>query len=161
MADSGVPDPNTSDENLKPLAEGKGFCFSTRYIAEEGHQVAFMYREEPEDEEDSGWRILAGIEDQEYLDTPGNGGLYDVNAIANADPDIVPFLDAPVGSAFARGDDEEGGGFIAVDMEEDYEFLEGDEEFDEEFGDELDDEFEDDADEDDADYDSDSQSKDA
>jgi hypothetical protein len=35
-------------------------------------------------------------------------GLYDVNTIANCDPTIIPYLDAPVLSAFERqpGTDE-------------------------------------------------------
>jgi hypothetical protein len=36
--------------------------------------------------------------------------VYDVNTIANYDPEIIPFLDAPVGSAFER---ENGTGLFA------------------------------------------------
>ncbi len=66
-----------------------------------------MYREEPDFDVDSGWRFLAGVEPQEYLDDPDNMAVYDVNTIANYDPEIIPFLQALVGAAFER---EEGSG---------------------------------------------------
>ena len=31
------------------------------------------------------------------MDEASNHGVYDVNTIANYDPDIIPLLDAPVG----------------------------------------------------------------
>jgi len=61
-----------------------------------------MYREAPGFEADTGWRFLSGTETQEYADDASNWAVYDVNTIANYDPDIVPFLAAPVGSEFAR-----------------------------------------------------------
>jgi hypothetical protein len=36
------------------------------------------------------------------LDDPANTGVFDVNTIANYDPEIVGFLDAPAGSRFVR-----------------------------------------------------------
>ena len=61
-----------------------------------------MYREAPDRDVDSGWRFTSGFEDDAYMDNPDNHGIYDVNTIANYDPDIIPFLDAPTGSAFER-----------------------------------------------------------
>jgi hypothetical protein len=61
-----------------------------------------MYRRLPDNEIDSGWRFLSGQETQEYLDDPANLGLYNVNTIANYDPDIIRYLDAPPISAFER-----------------------------------------------------------
>lgn len=71
-------------------------------ITREGHKVAFMYREQADRDFDSGWRFMSGYESDEYMDDPDNHAIYDVNTIANYDPDIVPYLDAPVGSAFER-----------------------------------------------------------
>lgn len=34
----------------------------------------------------------------------GLSGIYDVNTIANYDPEVVPLLEAPVGSSFERKD---------------------------------------------------------
>ncbi len=87
---------------IRPLAVGHGGCFASKLITCEGHKVGYMYREERDFSEDSGWRFLAGCESDEFMDNPKNHGVYDVNTIANYDPDIIPFLDAPVGTAFER-----------------------------------------------------------
>ena len=67
-----------------------------------------MYREQPNDPIDSGWRFFAGTESQAYVDDPNNLAIYDVNTIANYDPEIIPLLDAPLGSAFERTVDHVG-----------------------------------------------------
>src|SRR6266404_4557255 len=96
-----------SADQIKALAEGYGSCFATDEILVAGRRVGYMYREMPDNEIDSGWRFLAGDESDAYMDNPENLGLYDVNTVANYDPDIIPHLDASISSAFAR-DDETG-----------------------------------------------------
>jgi hypothetical protein len=98
--------------DIRPLAEGRGSCFASDRITVDGKSVGFMYRDPSRNDIDSGWTFLSGDETQEYLDDPGNLGLYDVNTIANYDPTIIPYLDAPVLSAFERqlGTDE----YVAV-----------------------------------------------
>jgi len=102
---------------IKPLAEGHGAGFATDKITVEGRKVGFMYRQEPDNDIDSGWRFLAGDESDEYMDDVDNVAVYDVNTIANYDPDIIPLLGAPVGSAFER--DPHSGAFEEVDYEPD------------------------------------------
>jgi len=89
-------------EAIRAVAPGRGWCIATDRITVEGLPVGYMYREAPERDMDSGWRFTAGDEPEEYLDDAANHSVYDVNTIANYDPAIVPFLDAPVGSAFIR-----------------------------------------------------------
>lgn len=102
-------------EDLAPLAEGFGACIATDKILVEGLRVAFMYRESPDNEVDSGWRFLSGQESDAYMEDPRNHGAYDVNTLANYDPDIIPFLEAPEGTAFER---EQGTGpFLEVSFE--------------------------------------------
>jgi hypothetical protein len=98
---------------VRDLASGRGGCFASDMITVQGKQVRFMYREKPDFKADSGWRFFAGSESQEYTDNANNSGIYDVNTIANYDPEIVPFLDAPIGSAFEKSD---GKHFVAVDF---------------------------------------------
>lgn len=94
-------------DQIREIAEGHGACFATDKITVDGQQIRFMYREEPDNEVDSGWRFMAGTESDEYMNDPANHGVYDVNTIANYDPDIVRFLESPVGSAFERADGEQ------------------------------------------------------
>ena len=102
---------------IKPLAEGHGACFATDRITVDGRKVGYMYREDPDNDADSGWRFQSGDETDEYMDDADNYGIYDVNTIANYDRDVIPFLDAPVGSAFAR--DRRSGKFVEVEDEPD------------------------------------------
>lgn len=98
---------------IKPVATGHGGCIASDMITVEGRKVGFMYRDEPAFDEDSGWRFVAGLESAEYMDDPDNHAVYDVNTIANYDAEIIPFLNAPIGSAYER--DEETGEFLEVD----------------------------------------------
>jgi hypothetical protein len=97
---------------LQPLATGLGACFATDLITCDGQRVGYMYREAPDNDIDSGWRFLAGTESDAYMDDADNHAVYDVNTIANYDPEIVPFLEADEGTAFARGED---GKFVEVE----------------------------------------------
>lgn len=92
-------------QTVADLASGRGLCVTTDKIVVDGFQVGYMVREEPEDELDSGWRFFAGDEDDRYIDNPKHFSLLDVNVLANYDQSIVPYLDAPVGAAFDKGND--------------------------------------------------------
>ena len=83
-------------------AEG---CIATDRILVDGCRVGYMYREEPDGDWDSGWRFTAGDESDEYMDDPNNSGIYALNTVANNDPEIIPFLTSPYGSAFFRDED--------------------------------------------------------
>lgn len=104
-----------SAEEIRPLASGHGGCIATDMITVHGKEVGYMVREPTERRHDSGWCFMSGEESQEYMDNPENHAIYDVNTIANYSPDIVPFLGAPPGSAFAR---DEGGKLGPVPYEE-------------------------------------------
>ena len=77
-----------------------------------------MYREQPENSHDSGWRFFSGKEDQAYADNPNNFSFYSLNTIANYDPLIIPYLGAAAGTAFERNaNDNEF--FLVEDNEDD------------------------------------------
>jgi len=92
-------------ELIETLIEHNGGCIATDRITVDGCPVGYMYREPPSDDADTGWRFMAGDESQEYMDDPGNHGVYAVNTIANYDRDIITLVDEPIGSAFARESD--------------------------------------------------------
>ncbi len=91
-----------SAEETHPLVENMGGCIATDKITVEGHPVRFMYREQPDNDIDSGWRFMSGLESDEYMDNPDNHAVYDVNTIANYDKTIIPHLNAPINSAFEK-----------------------------------------------------------
>ncbi len=101
-----------SAEEIRPLIDGYGGCIASDKITVEGYPVRFMYREETEDDTDSGWRFMSAFESDEYLEDADNFGYYNVNTIANYDPSIIPFLDEPSGSVFEKTSQSER--FLAV-----------------------------------------------
>lgn len=94
-------------------------CFASDRIMVDGLPVGYMYREEPDDEGDSGWRFFAGDEDEDYCHDPNKAGIYHLNTVCNYSSDIIPFLDSPYGTAFFRNED-------GVFEEEDFEPSEDD-----------------------------------
>ena len=96
---------------IRDVARGYGACVASDRITVDGARVGYCYREPPEFAEDGGWRFLAGDESQDYTDRTENFGLYDVNTVANYDPDVIPLLDAPLGSAFERDGER---GFVVI-----------------------------------------------
>ena len=80
-------------------------CFVTNRVSADGQSVGFMVRmplQLWDSPEQSGWQFLAGDEDQEYVDDPGNVHVTSLNTIANHDPAVIPFLDRPRGTAWGR-----------------------------------------------------------
>jgi hypothetical protein len=104
VADPGEKRFRLRADQIRPIATGRGACIASDMITVEGRTVGFMYREAPTHDTDSGWRFMAGEESQDYVDDPDNLAMYDVNTIANYDPDVIPLLDAPIGSAYERAD---------------------------------------------------------
>lgn len=91
-----------SAKEIRVLAPGHGGCFASDKITDSGERVGYMYRERPDFPNDSGWRFMSGTESQTFIDDAENTGIYDVNTIANYDPEIIPWLDSPTGSAYVR-----------------------------------------------------------
>ena len=93
-----------TSEQIRPLATGHGGCIASDMITVDGFKVGYMYRDEPANPMDSGWRFLSGRETPEYMADASKHRVYDVNTIANYDRDIIAWLDAPIGSSFERTD---------------------------------------------------------
>lgn len=77
-------------------------CFVTARVLYDGRPAACIYREEPGQEDDSGWRIMAGDEDQAYMDDEENIAYVSLGAVLNLDDAFLHLLDAPVDSVFER-----------------------------------------------------------
>jgi hypothetical protein len=109
-----------SAEQIRPIAKGCGACLAADTITVDGRRVGYMYREQPDplqaDGKDSGWRFMAGDETRQYVDDAANWNWYDVNTIANYDPEIVPLLSTAFPVAFAR---DETGRFVQETFEPD------------------------------------------
>lgn len=81
-------------------------CVVSNKISVEGYEIGCMYRDEPlPDVADSGWVFLAGDEDADYMNTPGNMSAFPLNTMAHYDPAVIPLLDADVFTAYCRDED--------------------------------------------------------
>ena len=77
-------------------------CFVTRRVLDDGCPVGYVYREEPDDEEDSGWRLTANDESDDYMDDAENLAYVSLGVVLNLDDTFIELLDEPAGAAYVR-----------------------------------------------------------
>lgn len=91
-------------EDIKELITPMGYGFVSDKVTIEGLPIGYMFRETPQDKQDSGWRFFSGTEDNQYMENDENIEVFDVNIIANFDKAIIPYLDAPLQTDWERVD---------------------------------------------------------
>lgn len=74
--------------------------------------VGYLYRETPDEDGDSGWRIFAGDETQQYADVAENFALYNASTILEIEPKLIEVLMHDHPCAFERSPS---GDFIRAD----------------------------------------------
>lgn len=87
-------------------------CFVTHSILYEGRPIGYLYREEPDHEDDSGWRFMAGDETEEYMEDSNNLSYVSLGAVLCEDDSILPLLGREAGVAFVK---DENSNFIELD----------------------------------------------
>jgi hypothetical protein len=88
-------------EEDKGFYPATGNCVVSNTIIE-GSKVGFMYREEPDDGNDSGWRFLSGTETQQYVNNLKNSKTCDISVVSQLDPSIVSYLHLPFETELER-----------------------------------------------------------
>ena len=81
-----------------------GYIIASNQITKNGKKVGYLYREEPDNENDSGWRVFSGEESQEYADDPTNFAMYNASTIVELDPEIKNLLGLAYPISFERDD---------------------------------------------------------
>lgn len=89
-------------DDLRKIIDSEIGCIASDMITVHGEPVGYMYREEPVDNTDSGWRFFSGNESQEYADDEDNFSFYKLNTIANYDHAIIAYLELPIGKTLER-----------------------------------------------------------
>jgi len=89
---------NMNFDDFPPI----GGLMVSKLITDEGNKPMFMYREKSTRDEDSGWRIFAGYETDEYLENPNNIGIYNPSTILKIDSSIYNLLLKGIGSVYER-----------------------------------------------------------
>lgn len=100
------------DDNL--VNRYAGLCFVTKRVLEDGAPVGYLYREEPDNDDDSGWRFTANDESDAYMHDSANVALASLGAVLSVDDRFIKLLDAPAGAAFAF--DRNTQAFVAVEQ---------------------------------------------
>lgn len=93
---------DVDDPRGDPTARYWPRCFVTRRVLYEGVRVGYLYREEPDSKDDSGWRIMAGDESDEYMDEPKNYAYVALGAVLREDDSFVDLLETPAPCAYSR-----------------------------------------------------------
>ena len=99
------------DDNL--VNRYAGLCFVTKRVLEDGAPVGYLYREVPDNDDDSGWRFTANDESDDYINDSANVALVSLGAVLSVDARFIRLLDSPAGSAYAF--DHKTQQFMAVD----------------------------------------------
>lgn len=79
-------------------------AFVTKRLVEEKSKIGFAYRENPDNDTDSGWRFFVGDENQEYVENPDNLLLYTIEDIIKLDDNIKSILNSEINTAFEKVD---------------------------------------------------------
>lgn len=110
-------DIGVNDEKINEFRENKKYynvirnrkiilnlkAYVSKRITKEGWKVGYMERNEPFNEEDSGWSFFAGNEDDEYTSDYKNIEImYVGNVWQQLDSDILKYIDMPIGSKLIR-----------------------------------------------------------
>ncbi len=99
------PIPPITDQYMKR-------CFVTNNILYDGQPVGYLYREEPDNNDDSGWRFTTGNETDEYMDNSDNLSFVSLGAVLREDDSCLLLLEREAGVAFVKDDK---GNFIELD----------------------------------------------
>ena len=97
-------------------------CYVTSRVLDDEQPVGALYRENPDEAEEvipgfSGWNIMAGDEDDDYLDDPENWYYVSLATVLNIDDRFIDVLDAPYDSEFEY--DPEQDSFVEIEEDED------------------------------------------
>jgi hypothetical protein len=84
----------------------KKYAFVSKRALEADH-IGYCYRDNPENNIDSGWRFLYGDEDEEYLDNPTNSETVYPENMLSVNPALDLILGAPAGLEFEWNEDTE------------------------------------------------------
>lgn len=97
---------NEDNKQLNSDFPDIGGLMVSKLVVEEKVKPKFIYREKRTREGDSGWRIFAGNESEEYLEDPENVGIYHARHIIEIDPSLRNLLLSGIGSVYEREDEK-------------------------------------------------------
>ncbi len=85
-----------------PAASEKAALCSSGVVGPERKEVLFAYRQEPDNDQDSGWRFLRGDESETFLADPTNCLVCPLSLVFAMDPSLEDLTRSADGAAFRR-----------------------------------------------------------
>ena len=75
-----------------------GGCIITRSLFEGTSKLKWIFREEPVNPADNGWRALGDTDTEEYINIPENNLVVDFDRLVEIEPAVLAIYDMPVGT---------------------------------------------------------------
>lgn len=91
-------------ETIAESQFGEDKALVSKKCLEKGWTIRWLYREQTERKEDSGWRLFEGTESEEYNNDPSNVKIIDVYYLCEKDPTLISIFKNDYESAFERED---------------------------------------------------------
>jgi len=82
-----------------PMTE---YAVVSRLVATDRQKVRWMYREEPTEPADSGWRFFSGDEAENFGEDPENFEFHPLDFVTEIDPSVAAHLEREAPVAFER-----------------------------------------------------------
>ncbi len=82
-----------------PMTE---YAVVSRLVATDRQKVRWMYREEPTEPADSGWRFFSGDEAENFSEDPENFEFHPLDFVTEIDPSVAAHLERAAPVAFER-----------------------------------------------------------
>lgn len=101
-AEDGFDDEGELGDEEMAIDESMKYAVVSRLVATEGKKVRWMYREEPTEPADTGWRFFSGDEEENFSEDQENFEFHPLDTVTELDPSIAPHLDRAAPVAFER-----------------------------------------------------------
>jgi hypothetical protein len=75
-----------------------GGCIVSNNILSGQGKLKWLFREEPVNKDDNGWRFFSEVDDDKFINSPENLTVCDFNTVAEIEPAILGIYHFPIGS---------------------------------------------------------------
>lgn len=94
------------------------FALISKYIIDEKLPITWIFRDNPETNEDSGWRILSGSEDEDFFDDQEDSFVgITIAELLRYEPSLVSLINSPFQSEFERTDTDSNWEAVSDELE--------------------------------------------
>ncbi|MDK4575630.1 DUF2185 domain-containing protein [Kingella kingae] len=82
----------------RALSAALSLAIVSRQVSDQGELIGFLYHEQADFLNDSGWRLFSGQESDEYANNPDNFQVLPLSEILDENPEIAPLMQQSFGA---------------------------------------------------------------